>query len=768
MYIEKIKIGNFGKLSNREFSFSSGVNILEGKNESGKSTLCEFIKFVFYGLSNKSVGGEMSERKRYISWKTNDVSGSVVLNDGAKSYRIERSMLPHGTGYKDEVTVVDLSNGTIMSDITDPGDYFFGVPEEVFVRTVYIRQQEGAYFNGGDIGQAVENIFYSADESINTEKALKKLDDARAMIRHKKNTGRCLMDSLENERDALVEGLDRARRVNEEIMQNEASLRFNVSAVEKNKKDCEKMAAQMRKNELHGIIGKFDESRKYKEQLLYCKKSRAQIREATTFDGFCPDEAYLNEVKNAKSELVLLKNNADALLDVSDLGEEAVYSQEHADYIRECGGKEGVCDNIAYYKNKKKQYTVIGGVFALAALLALIVGMFFSESLGGLGVYFYIGCSVLAICAVVFFMFIGKANGDIGDIYDYFEVDSEEALASTVSRIEEHENYELHRREMLAVRLAQQKSAEDNLKACLKKTCSVLAKWGIFPDEASYEAVISCTDDVLSDLGVIGENIALFDRDIEKNKAVLGVIEKQLVGYDEAAVRAEYDSIECEVSLENTDEIKRRYEFAFKGKEALQERISALESRLAALKAMADNPSELESRLNAVKDRIEELSFKHDAYVLAYEKLQSGAVNLRNRLAPGLSASAGRLMEGLTEGKYKEIGVSDGLDMTYTFEDGGAVFTKTIDCVSSGTKDIAYISLRLALAEMFAKTGKKLPVVFDESFSRLDNGRLKNMLSVANKYAEGDSQVIIMSSHSREADILADNGDIIGVNRLYM
>ena len=48
MFIEKIKIGNFGKLSCREFDLTSGVNILEGRNESGKTTFGEFIKFVFY------------------------------------------------------------------------------------------------------------------------------------------------------------------------------------------------------------------------------------------------------------------------------------------------------------------------------------------------------------------------------------------------------------------------------------------------------------------------------------------------------------------------------------------------------------------------------------------------------------------------------------------------------------------------------------------------------------------------------------------------
>ena len=51
-----------------------------------------------------------------------------------------------------------------------------------------------------------------------------------------------------------------------------------------------------------------------------------------------------------------------------------------------------------------------------------------------------------------------------------------------------------------------------------------------------------------------------------------------------------------------------------------------------------------------------------------------------------------------------------------------------------------------------------VPVVFDESFARLDNGRLKNMLSVAQNYAQNNSQSIILTSHAREADVMREVG----------
>ena len=53
MIIQKIEIGSFGKLENTVLNLSGGVNIVRGANESGKSTICNFIKFIFYGLPQK-------------------------------------------------------------------------------------------------------------------------------------------------------------------------------------------------------------------------------------------------------------------------------------------------------------------------------------------------------------------------------------------------------------------------------------------------------------------------------------------------------------------------------------------------------------------------------------------------------------------------------------------------------------------------------------------------------------------------------------------
>ena len=73
MIFESLYIKSFGKLIDRSIDFDSGVNILEGANESGKSTICGFIKFMFYGLPSKT-----EEKLHFISWQTASAENSVI------------------------------------------------------------------------------------------------------------------------------------------------------------------------------------------------------------------------------------------------------------------------------------------------------------------------------------------------------------------------------------------------------------------------------------------------------------------------------------------------------------------------------------------------------------------------------------------------------------------------------------------------------------------------------------------------------------------
>ncbi|MBO5009893.1 MAG: AAA family ATPase [Clostridia bacterium] len=67
MIIEKINIGSFGLITDMTLEFSDKLNVIEGQNESGKSTIAAFIKYMLYGFDGSENEEALSERKKRIN-----------------------------------------------------------------------------------------------------------------------------------------------------------------------------------------------------------------------------------------------------------------------------------------------------------------------------------------------------------------------------------------------------------------------------------------------------------------------------------------------------------------------------------------------------------------------------------------------------------------------------------------------------------------------------------------------------------------------------
>ena len=78
--------------------------------------------------------------------------------------------------------------------------------------------------------------------------------------------------------------------------------------------------------------------------------------------------------------------------------------------------------------------------------------------------------------------------------------------------------------------------------------------------------------------------------------------------------------------------------------------------------------------------------------------------------------------------------------------------------VSAGCVDQVYLSLRMALEELFF-TEEQLPLLFDDAFVYFDDKRLARLLG----YLQGlDRQVFLFSCHEREIRILEKEKIVFG------
>lgn len=93
MKICRIKIKNFGKLADRDFDLSEGVQLFYGENESGKSTVHSFLKGMLFGMERGRGRASANDAfSRYEPWENpSSYAGSLQFESGRKHFWIHRN-----------------------------------------------------------------------------------------------------------------------------------------------------------------------------------------------------------------------------------------------------------------------------------------------------------------------------------------------------------------------------------------------------------------------------------------------------------------------------------------------------------------------------------------------------------------------------------------------------------------------------------------------------------------------------------------------------
>lgn len=173
-----MQINGFGNLENKVLELDDNVNILYGKNETGKSTLAGFIKGIFYGVNKNKAGNEYSEFEKYRPWKNADFSGKLEFENEKESYTVFRDF------NKNNCKVYDSDGNDITSEFskdksrgTEVGSSCFGIDEETFENTLFITQGNTSMElqSQRNIIQKLTNMIQSGQEGVSLEKIKTKL-----------------------------------------------------------------------------------------------------------------------------------------------------------------------------------------------------------------------------------------------------------------------------------------------------------------------------------------------------------------------------------------------------------------------------------------------------------------------------------------------------------------------------------------------------------------------------------------------------------------
>ena len=732
--IERIEIGAFGCLSGVVIEPSDGINLIEADNESGKSTLAAFIKFILYGFSStRSQSIAENERKLYIPWNGTRAFGSIVFSAPGGRFRVARAYdLPS----KETVEMTDLQTGREVFRSLVPGEVLLGVPEEVYQKSAYFRQLFQSKNGDESLADQVRNLVFSADERISAANAEKRLREAEAELKNRQNRGvipelEAQLARFRAESEQAIRQNSEIRRCNEAISENGARLgeiRKIVSRLQAERGNIDGYEAFCRLRRLSEVKAE-EEAAKKKYDDAAGAFPNARI----------PDSDFINGLIKDNAEYKSLVRDRDRLEEESREAVKAFEESRRAVAVWD-GQEERVKSALA---REKKLFPI----FALLALLFAAAGVAFAFLFDGLAVAaagaacLFLGCAVAAAVIKI------KARA----LPAKYGFESAEALEDALSELPQIER---------------QADIDE------KRTYSLKAEYGRLSDRCaqagkSIAERISryCPEGESGTCDAAGGQIDLLLERSENAKKLLSEYESRRRTRESMFEGVDIDALakraEGAVPPERTvSEVERELNFNTQKQKLLEEKKQELEKEKARLESGAADPALLCGKTGAAEQQLEKANRRLAAIRLALEVLEESSAYMKSTIAPKLTEYASGYFDYATAGKYPVLHLDTRMGMAVE-----TPLIQRLDFLSSGTKDAAYLCLRLALLRLIYQQAAVPPVILDDAFARLDDKRLETMISVITEFSQAEkAQVFMFTCTPREREALERLGK--NINRL--
>ena len=237
MKINYLKVNGFGNLENKEINFNNGINVIYGKNETGKSTLLKFIAGMFYGLSRNKNGKDISDFEKYKPWIASEFSGKLQYEINNIKYEIFREFQKKNPKLYDE-NLNDISKNFNI-DKNKGNEFFYeqtNINEDLFFNTAVVSQQETKLdkLSQHILTQKISNLVSTGNDNISYNKCIDKLNKKLTeQVGTERTTERPIniinnkISTLENQINNLQNYKDKNYFINDEINSLNSKIKEN-------------------------------------------------------------------------------------------------------------------------------------------------------------------------------------------------------------------------------------------------------------------------------------------------------------------------------------------------------------------------------------------------------------------------------------------------------------------------------------------------------------------------------------------------------------
>ena len=742
MKIKEINILEFGCLKNKVIKPDAGMNIIYGENESGKSTVMLFIKFILYGFGRK--GASNSDRERSISWSGHTAAGSMTFEHAGREYRIERRYTDGGRSGSEKLRAVCLDDGGEITTDKSMGEYFLGVPKEVFESSAYVGQMRATSLDGEKTAASIRNMLTSADESVDTAKILKSLDLVRVGYLHKNKNGGSLYED-EQRISATRQRLEKTKDASfflEEQIQRLEKAKNDYAIVKRELEEKDTLISEINKVNILERFRQLDKTREEKERLT-AKKERL------TADGlkteFFPDRNHIAELRLCARALSDAQRTLDERKEELKEKESSGYNSELADLgerLEQAGGAEALLSAVNDKKKKSRLHSgVVTAVWAAQGALSVAAAAFMLLGYAwGAALFAFLVPTILLTARSVNVK--RKLKAEILDISAEYGV-VPERLGEKLAQCTDEAAKKREHLSIITVAKAELALAERTYLSCEVNLTQLMEK-----TMPNVEPTCSAAQNEVTRLESF---IAAYEDTTREEEALLRVIKNEeaaLSSYNAEELRNSLSVDVNDITPAAVSEAQRVRGFLAAKKASLEQRVMSLGNSVAELRVSSEDPL-------AIADELAELEAKaardrefYDALTLAMEAMEQAGQIMSGSVMPSVSKRAGEIMGRISSDKYTALRTTGALGVSLDSEGFGV----KSEYLSGGTRDAAYLALRLALFDRIYGE-ERPPLILDEAFCQLDGERATRLLEMLCELSSADIQCLCFTSHKREAEI---------------
>lgn len=704
MEIKELRLNHFGKFNNKTIPLKSGLNLIYGENEAGKSTIHTFIKGMLFGIEKQR--GRASKDDTYLKYQPWDTpgaySGSMDIEAEGKTYRIIRNFDKNTKS----CTIIDIQTGReINLKPEELVELYGGLTESGYRNTISIEQLRAK--TDQELVEEVRNYLANLSMSKSNEVDVNR---AQTILKEKRKELEGL--HLDNKIKAIKEEL-------EECLQKEGRIdELTLQLKEVERKEKLQSSTNEGISQSSGLINleneNIDSMVKYEEHLDYFPVIKEK------HNSYCQDRSLKQSLKEKqnrlKEEQSIIWGN----------------TKENNHLLEQLKELENINYNIAQYEQKESFFTedyldkvkkersgdlFLGFIPVIACIISILLFMKHMSPL-----WLIIG--VFGVAGFIGFLYLVKqSKAKLHNIEEENKI-----LKENLKKLYDKKQNILNRNHAVS---------EQELKGQYEYHLKSEMSLGHLQNQIEdYEEQIA---NISNKIHKAEEGLLDYFRDFSfrYHKEGLPVFES---GNSSFSLLEEYIRNEKQSIADLKDNRAKENEEMKLKKEKIKWELKSLEDNEERLMFLTKQLQEMEEQ---AKNNEVELA----AINLSLETINNLSVDIHDSFGWKLNELISQLAETITNGKYSNVKVDEKMNIKVEGQDNYIL----LDKLSAGTIGQLYLALRLAISDLVYGKGA-MPILLDDCFALYDDKRTKAALGSLVQSESG--QIILFTCHKREKSFL--------------